>query len=55
LFNEIYVSAYLTIFWIESHFGVDLREKAIAIAKEQVELRRKAKGEWQFQISKKKS
>lgn len=54
LFNEIYVSAYLTIFWIESHFGIDLREKAIAIAKEQVELRRKAKRSGQFKISKKK-
>ena len=42
LFNEIYVSAYLTIFWIESHFGTDLRQKAIEIARERVEMRRKA-------------
>ena len=42
VFNEIYVSAYLTIYWIESQFGIELRQKAIAIAKEQIELRRKA-------------
>ena len=54
LFNEIYVSAYLTIFWIESHFGIELRQKAIAIAKEQVELRKKAKQARQFEVLKRK-
>ena len=34
LFNEIYIHAYLTILWIESNFGIELREKAMAIAKE---------------------
>jgi len=42
LFNEIYLNAYLTIFWIESNFGVELREKVIRIAKQHVELRKKA-------------
>ena len=42
LFNEVYLNAYLTIFWIESNFGVGLREKVIRIAKQQVKLRKKA-------------
>ena len=42
LFNEVYLNAYLTIFWIESNFGVGLREKVIRIAKQRVELRKKA-------------
>ena len=43
LFSEIYVNAYLTIYWIESNFGTSLRQIAIEIAKERVELRRRAK------------
>ena len=42
LFNEIYVEAYFTIFVIESLFGTELRQKAIEIARERVELRKKA-------------
>ena len=42
LFNEVYLNAYLSIFWIESNFGVQLRENIIRIAKQRVELRRKA-------------
>ena len=42
LFNEVYLNAYLAIFWVESNFGVDLREKVIQIAKQRVELRKKA-------------
>jgi hypothetical protein len=42
LFNEIYINAYLAIFWVESNFGTELRQKALEIAKEQVELRNKA-------------
>ena len=42
LFNELYLNAYLTIFWIESNFGIGLREKIIRIAKQHVELRKKA-------------
>jgi len=43
LFNEIYVSSYETIYWLESLFGTELRQKAIEIARERVELRKKAK------------
>ena len=43
LFSKIYTDAYLTIFWIESNFGTELRELAIEIAKERVALRKKAK------------
>ena len=42
LFGEIYVSAYETILWVESHFGTELRPKAMAIAKERAQLRKKA-------------
>jgi hypothetical protein len=42
LFTEIYVGAYCTIFWIESNFGTELRQKALEIAKERIELRKKA-------------
>ena len=42
LFNEIYVIAYTTILWVESNFGTELRQMAMAIAKERKELRRKA-------------
>jgi hypothetical protein len=41
LFNEIYIDSYLAIFWIESNFGTQLRQQALAIAKEQVEMRKK--------------
>jgi hypothetical protein len=36
LFNEIYVSAYETIYWIESQFGTALRQDALAIARERI-------------------
>ena len=39
---DVYVSAYETIYWLESNFGAGLRQKAMAIAKERAELRRKA-------------
>ena len=42
LFNEVYASAYETIYFVESFFGTDLRQMAMEIAKEQVELRKKA-------------
>ena len=42
LFNEVYLNAYLTIFWIESNFGVRLREKVIKIAQQRIKLRKKA-------------
>ena len=41
LFNEVYVSAYETIYLMESCFGTQLRQHALAIAKERVEMRKK--------------
>jgi len=41
LFNDIYVSAYEAIYWVESNFGTSLRMDAIAIVKERVEIRKK--------------
>ncbi len=43
LFNEIYTEAYSTIIWVESNFGTDLRNYAMAIARQRVDLRKKAK------------
>ena len=43
IFNEIYVNAYLSIFWIESNFGTELRQMALEIAREQIELRKKTR------------
>jgi len=42
LFNEIYVSSYETIYWVESSFGTGLRSMALEIVKERVEMRKKA-------------
>jgi hypothetical protein len=42
LFNEIYVSSYETIYFIETLFGPELRRCALEIAKQRVELRKKA-------------
>ena len=41
LMNEIYVSAYETIYQVESLFGTDLRAMALEIAKERVAMRKK--------------
>jgi len=41
LFNEIYVSSYETIYWVESSFGTSLRSMALEIVKERVEMRKK--------------
>ena len=43
LFNDVYVSAYETIFFVESLMGPELRAYALEIAKERVALRRKAR------------
>lgn len=40
LFNDVYVSAYETIYLIESSFGTQLRQQALTIAKERVEMRK---------------
>ena len=42
LFGEIYPSTYETIYWVESIFGTELRTIALEIAKQRVELRKKA-------------
>lgn len=42
LFNQIYVSAYETIYFVESNFGPSLRASALEIVKERVEMRKKA-------------
>jgi hypothetical protein len=42
LFNEIYVSSYETIYWVESSFGTSLRSMALDIVRERVEMRKKA-------------
>ena len=44
LFNDIYVSAFETILFIERIFGAQLREHAIRISKERYELRQEAMG-----------
>lgn len=43
LLNEIYVSAYETLYFVESNFGTRLRQMALEIVKERVEMRKKAK------------
>jgi hypothetical protein len=50
LFNDIYVSAYESIYFVESQFGTALRQKALEIARERVELRRKAQKMGQIEI-----
>ena len=42
LFNDVYVSAFSTILFIEKTFGSSLRENAIRISKERYELRQQA-------------
>jgi len=41
IFNEIYIAAYETIYMVESNFGTGLRQEALAIAKERVEMRKR--------------
>ena len=42
LLGDIYISAYVTIYWVESLLGTELRTMALEIAKQRVELRKKA-------------
>ena len=42
IFSEVYISSYEAIYWIESLFGTELRQKAMEIARERVEIRKKA-------------
>ena len=50
IFSEIYPEAYETVYIIESLFGTELRQNALEIARERVELRKKAqkKGNFDF-------
>ena len=50
IFNEIYVHDYLSIYWIESNFGTQLRQMAMEIAKEQITLRKKAQKMDDFEL-----
>jgi hypothetical protein len=50
IFSEIYISSYESIFWVESQFGTELRQKALEIARERVELRQKAQKMGQIEI-----
>jgi len=42
LFNHVYVEAYERVWWIEANFGTELRRHAMAIAKQRIELRKRA-------------
>ena len=42
LFNDIYVGAYETIYFVETSFGTSLRPAVLEIVKERVALRKKA-------------
>ena len=55
LFNEVYVSAYETIYFVECFFGPDLRQMAMQIAKERIELRKKAQKIEFFDASRRES
>ena len=50
IFSELYVSSYESIYLIESQFGAELRQKALEIAKERVDLRRKAQKMGQIEV-----
>ena len=41
LFNDVYIVCLYTIYLMESQFGTQLRQQALAIAKERVEMRKK--------------
>ena len=41
LFNELYIDSYSAIYLIESLFGTQLRQQAMAIVRERVEMREK--------------
>ena len=50
IFSEAYISAYECIFWVESLFGTELRQKALEIARERVELRKKSQKMGNFDL-----
>ena len=55
IFSEIYISSYEAIFWVESQFGTELRQKALEIARERVELRNKAQKMGQIEVHRRKT
>ena len=55
LFNMVYVEAYEVLYYIESNFGTGLRQKALEIARERVELRKKAQKMGQIEIHPRKT
>ena len=55
VFNEVYVSAYETIYFVECFFGPELRQMAMQIAKERIELRKKAQKIEFFDASRRES
>jgi len=55
LFNDIYVDAYMTIYLVESQFGTQLRQQALAIAKERVEMRKKYQQIGKFDVGRRQS
>lgn len=55
LFNEVYVSAYETIYLMESQFGIQLRQQALAIAKERVEMRKRHQKIDDFEVCRRQS
>lgn len=55
LFNEVYVSAYETIYLMESQFGIQLRQQALAIAKERVEMRKRNQKMGDFDVCRQQS
>jgi hypothetical protein len=55
IFSEVYVSSYEAIFWVESQFGTELRQAALEIAKERVELRQKARKMGQIEVHRQKT
>ena len=55
LFNEVYVSAYETIYLMESQFGVQLRQQALAMAKERVEMRKRNQKMGDFDVCRRQS
>jgi len=55
LFNDIYVDAYMTIYLVESQFGTQLRQQALAIAKERVEIRKRHQQMGNFDVCRRQS
>ena len=53
--NQVYISAYESIYLIENQFGTGLRQKALEIARERVELRRKTQKMGQIEIHRRKT